>query len=86
MVSQYTSVHPGIIYWMAIIVGMMWMSCVALVILFREGAMKDWMTFKERIWLQNPLDPKTGKQKKKLFWWLIPMIIINLILLATPVG
>ena len=86
MVSQYTSIHPGITYWMAIIVGMMWMSCVALVILFREGAMKDWKTFRERIWLQNPLDPKTGKKKKKLFWWIIPMIIINLMLLATPVG
>jgi hypothetical protein len=48
--------------------------------------MKDWKTFRERIWLQMPLDPNTGEKKKKLFLWLIPMTLINLILLATPVG
>ena len=36
-----------------------------------------WAAVKERIWFNVPLDPRTGKPRKRLFLWAVPAIAAN---------
>jgi membrane protease YdiL (CAAX protease family) len=64
--------HPGLVHWMLMIVGMAWQFVVALVIVRREVGSWSWQAIRERTWLNLPRDPKTGKENARLFWWLAP--------------
>lgn len=52
--------------------GMVWQFVVSMFILYRELDEFTWTSIKKRIWLQRPVDPKTGKASYRHFWWLIP--------------
>lgn len=74
-VIPYVPLHPGVTYWLLIIVGMMWQFVVSLVILYRELGTLRWSAVSRRTWLQTPRDPKTDQPNPKLFWWVIPPLI-----------
>ena len=48
-IIPHTSVHPGLVYWMLIVVGMVWQFVVSLAVLRRELGGLHWPTVKERI-------------------------------------
>lgn len=68
---------PLIIYWGAVIVGLIWQFLLAVIILKKEGYPFNWSTIRDRAKYQTPINPKTGKPSAKLFFWLIPFIILN---------
>ncbi len=68
-------IHPGLVYWMLMIVGMIWQFAVSLFILRQELGCLRWESIKQRIWLNLPRDPKTGQENAKFFWWLIPCLL-----------
>jgi uncharacterized protein len=74
-----TSLHPMLVHWMLIVVGMMWQFVVALAILRRELGGLRWSSIKQRIWLNLPRDPHTGKARKVLFLWTVPAIAANVV-------
>ncbi len=80
-----TSLHPGLVHWLLMVVGMMWQLVVSLVILRRELGSLQWRGVKERIWLNGPRDAKTGQPRRRLWWWVVPAIAANALggLLAT---
>lgn len=69
--------HPGIVYWMAIIVGMLWQFVLSLIILKRDGHEIKWSTIQTRMKYQKPKNPKTGKSNYWLLLWVIPFIILS---------
>jgi uncharacterized protein len=74
-----TSIHPGIVYWIAIVVGMMWQFVVSLAVLRHELGGLHWTAVKERIWLNAPRDPRTGRPRRRLFVWAVPAIAANVL-------
>lgn len=76
----------GIIFWVLMIAGMIWQFVVSMFVLAREGSLRSWAVFKERVWLNAPRDPDTGERRLKAFWWLIPALVFGAVLSFTPVG
>jgi len=60
-----------------ITVGLMWEFVLALIIVYREEGDLRWATVKRRLRLNAPLDPKTGEPRRKLWWWLIPLLVLH---------
>jgi len=76
-IIPYSPLHPGITYWLLIIAGMGWEFVVALVILYRELGTLRWSAIRQRTWLQTPRDPKTDQPNPRLYWWLLPPLLID---------
>jgi membrane protease YdiL (CAAX protease family) len=76
-IIPHTSLHPGLVHWMLMVVGMMWQFVVSLAVLRHELGGLHWPTLKKRIWLNLPRDPKTGKPRKVLFLWAVPAFLAN---------
>lgn len=54
-----------------------WVFLLALIIVYREEGDLRWATLARRLRLQTPLDPKTGEPRRKLWWWLIPLVLLH---------
>lgn len=78
--------QPLLTIWLLLIGGMIWQFIVSAFLLYRELDVFTWPAIKERIWLQAPRDPKTGKANYKLFWWLIPAFITYMLLEDSVIG
>lgn len=76
-VIPYSPLHPGITYWILMIVGMAWQFVVSLVILTRELGALRWSAIRQRLWLQTPRDPRTGQLNARLYWWLLPLTLFD---------
>ncbi len=72
--------HPGIVYWMAIIVGLIWQFILSIIILKSDGYELKWSIIRMRMRYQKPRNPKTGKSSYWLFLWVIPFILLSGIL------
>jgi membrane protease YdiL (CAAX protease family) len=68
---------PLIIYWLAIILGLIWQFILSIIILKKEGLDVRWSTIKKRMRFQQPRNPKTGESNNWLFLWVIPFIVLN---------
>lgn len=68
---------PAIVYWMAIIVGLIWQFVLSILILKSEGHDLNRSTLRKRMKYQKPQNPKTGKSGNWLFLWVIPFIILS---------
>jgi hypothetical protein len=73
----YSPLHPGITYWLLIIAGMAWQFVVSLVIVYRELGTLRWSAIRQRTWLQTPRDPKTDQPNPKLYWWVVPPLLFD---------
>ena len=76
-IIPHTSLHPGLVHWMLMVVGMMWQFVVSLAVLRHELGGLHWPTLKRRIWLNLPRSPRTGKRRKVLFLWALPAFAAN---------
>ena len=73
-IIPHTSLHPGFVHWMLMVVGMMWQFVVSLAVLRHELGGLNWPALKKRIWLNIPRDPRSGKPRKVLFLWALPAV------------
>lgn len=69
--------HPGITFWLLMILGMIWQLIVSVVLLVREGQEWSWTALKRRLWLSAPLDPFTSRPRRDLWWWVIPCLLFS---------
>ncbi|HSK27970.1 MAG TPA: CPBP family intramembrane glutamic endopeptidase [Jiangellales bacterium] len=76
-VIPHTSIHPGLVHWVLMVVGMAWLFVVSLAVLRHELGGLRWPAVKERIWLNRPRDPRTGRPRRVLLWWAVPAIAAN---------
>ena len=85
-IIPYSPLHPGITYWLLIIVGMVWEFVVSLVIIYRELGTLRWSAIRQRTWLQTPRDPRTNQPNPRLFWWLLPPLLFDALVVFVLAG
>jgi membrane protease YdiL (CAAX protease family) len=61
-------------------VGLVWEFILAMLLLYQETGNLRWSTIRQRLWLQTPRSPHTGAPRGRLWWWLIPIILLTWIL------
>lgn len=76
-IIPYSPLHPGITYWLLMIVGMAWQFVVSLVIIYRELGTLRWSAIRQRTWLQTPRAPGADRPNRKLYWWLVPALLFT---------
>ena len=84
--AEVGTVQHVFVFWYLMIAGMIWQFVVSMIVLGREGSLQSWTTFRKRIWLQAPRDPKTGAGSWRLLWWLIPAFLFYAAVELSPVG
>jgi len=58
-------------------IGLIWQFVLSMIILYREEGNIRLETIRHRFWLNNPVSPKTGKVNNRLWWWIIPLILLT---------
>jgi len=71
------SANPGIIRLGVLTIGLIWQFVLVMILLYREAGNLHWSTIRERLWLQQPRSPRTGAADRRLWWWLIPVIVLT---------
>lgn len=84
-VMSRTTLHPGLVYWICMVVGMTWLFVLSLLLLRQELGGLRWEQVRARIRWQSPRDG-TGRPRPALYWWVLPAIAVNIVggLLAAP--
>jgi membrane protease YdiL (CAAX protease family) len=62
-----------------IAVALFWQFILALIIVYREEGDLRWVTIRRRLRLNAPLDRKTGEPRRKLWWWLVPLVLLHFV-------
>lgn len=68
---------PLMVYFVAIIVGLVWQFILSLLILKHDGHELNWQTVVTRMKYQKPVHPETGKSSYRLLWWTLPFILLS---------
>lgn len=76
-VATNTNWSPLIIYWIAVIVGLVWQFVFSLLILKNDGHELNWQTIITRMKYQRPVNPITGRSNYWLLLWTIPFIVLS---------
>ena len=74
--DAYTDIPTSDLVLLVTAIPYLWHLLLAFLILRSEGDAVRWKTIQDRLWLRAPSDPRTGKQKKGLWFWLIPVIAV----------
>ena len=69
-------VDAGLLRMMLLTAGMIWQFVLAMTILYREEGNIRLGTISRRFWLNHPVSASTGKTKKALWWWIIPLLLL----------
>ena len=66
--------------------GLIWQFVLCMIIVRKEEGNLRWATIKRRLRLNTPLDPTTGKTRRRLWLWVIPFLIVSVVwdLAITP--
>lgn len=75
LIHPHLNIHPGLLYWIFMVIGMIWQFIVSVYILKKELKILTWEGIKNRIWANGPINPKTQKVQKRLLLWAIPVIL-----------
>lgn len=76
-IVSFTNWPLIVVYWGAIIIGLMWQFILSLIVLKREGHTLNWQTVITRMKYQKPVHPTTRKSSYWLLLWSIPFIILS---------
>ena len=55
-----STMNPGPVYWMLLVVGMVWQFVVSLIVLRLELKTLRWEVLKDRLWVTRPRYPEDG--------------------------
>jgi membrane protease YdiL (CAAX protease family) len=61
-------------------VGLIWQFLLTMILLYQETGTLGWSTVRERLWLNAPRSPQSGQPSRRLWWWLVPLIILTALL------
>jgi uncharacterized protein len=59
--------------------GLVWQFLLVMILLYWEAGNLRWSTIRQRLWLTRPHDPRTGEPRRRLWWWLLPLILLTAI-------
>ena len=64
--------------------GLIWQFVLVVILLKRELGTLEWPRVRDALWLRSPRDPKTGRVGGRVWWWLIPFLLIFALEQALP--
>ena len=76
--AGHSPVEAGLLRIKLMTVGLIWQFVLALIILYTEEGNIRWSTIRRRFWLNHPVSPKTGQKDNRLWWLLVPLILLNI--------
>src|SRR3954447_1968367 len=65
-------------------VGLLWMLALVLLAVRREQGSLAWPVLRDALWLRAPLDPRTKRVGGRVWWWLLPFIVVSAGINAAP--
>lgn len=68
---------PGFERLAVLTVGLIWQFALVVFLLYRETGSLRWSTLRQRLWLNRPRSPQTGETRNRLWWWLIPVVLLT---------
>jgi uncharacterized protein len=74
--QNLNSVDAGLLRIKLFTVGLIWQFVLSMLILYREEGDIRIETIRRRFWLNTPISPKTGQKNNRLWWLLIPLILL----------
>lgn len=66
----------GLLYQKLMIIGLVWEFVFSMLILYREEGNIRISTIRRRFRLNNPISPRTGRKDNRLWWLLIPLMLL----------
>jgi membrane protease YdiL (CAAX protease family) len=76
MSTDLPAVDAGLLRMKLLTVGLIWQFLWTMIILYQEEGNIRLSTIRHRFWLNHPVSARTGKTKKTLWWWIIPLILL----------
>ncbi len=70
----------GLLLEKLMILGLIWEFVLSMLILYREEGNIRISTIRRRFWLNKPLSPRTGQKDNRLWWLLIPLMLLVVVL------
>lgn len=78
--GSLTQVDAGLLRIKLLTLGLIWQFVLAMLILFREEGDIRLESIRRRFWLRGPVSPQTGQKDNRLWWVLVPLILLNVAL------
>jgi len=66
--------------------GLLWILVLTLVMVRLEQGALGWAHLRDALWLRAPQDPKTGRVGGKVWWWLVPFVLLSTALELLPIN
>jgi CAAX protease family protein len=73
-------VEAGLLRMKLLTVGLIWQFMLSMIILYLEEGNLRLATIRRRFWLHNPISPKSGQPDNRLWWLLIPLLLLVILL------
>jgi membrane protease YdiL (CAAX protease family) len=64
--------------------GLIWQFVLILILLSRELGGLRWSRARDALWLRPPRDPQTGRVGGRVWWWVLPFVLLFLLLQFVP--
>jgi membrane protease YdiL (CAAX protease family) len=74
------AVDRGLLWMKLSLLGLIWQFVFSMLILHWEEGNIRLATISRRFWLNNPVSPRTGQKDNRLWWLLIPLMLLVVIL------
>lgn len=71
-----SAMEQGLLWMKLMLIGLVWQFVLSMLILYREEGNIRILTISRRFWLNNPVSPRTGQKDNRLWWLLIPLILL----------
>lgn len=78
--QRLAPVDRGLLWMKLALVGLVWQFVFSMFILYREEGNIRLATLSRRFWLNRPVSPRTGQKDHRLWWLLIPLMLLVVML------
>src|SRR5215207_2469967 len=65
-------------------VGLIWQLVLVLILIRREQVGLEWSRVRDALWLRPPRDPKTRRVGGRVWWWVLPFVVLSAAVNAVP--
>jgi uncharacterized protein len=73
------SAKPGFVRLAVLAIGLAWQFVLVLILVYREAGTLQWSSVKQRLWLLKPSTERGSHPDGRLWWWLVPVIVLTAI-------
>jgi uncharacterized protein len=56
--------------------GLIWQFVLVAILIRREQVTLEWSRVRDALWLRAPRDPKTKRAGGRVWWWLVPFLVL----------